>query len=591
MVKIANSNIRKSLEFINQSKLSDAVLLLRKVLRNNPNEIQALNIIGQVLLEQKDYAGAIEYLGKSLKINSNDYEIWARLGYAYEKSNHYDNAINAFRKSLELNPKQAHVYDCIGRVLAKGNKDYEALPYFFKALEYDANNVDIHNNIGFTSKKLGLYEMALEHYQIANKLDPDNSIYLSSIIFNIHKDPKKGFQDFYDYAKQFYERFVQPTKGNLNIDIKARLDINKTKLRLGFVSADICQHPVSAYLIKVLEKINRDNFELYIYSANELQDGITERVKALVDRFIVIDKLEDIQAAELIANDKVDILFDLSGFTKGARLGIFKLQPAPVQITHIGYFGTLAMPEIDFLISDANLIRTEEEQYFTETIYRIPDCYCHCDLYDLPEPATELPYDRNSYITFGSTNSFHKISADVIAMWTKLLREIPNSKILFDALVLGSKHNQSYLLGIFGRHGIDSSRIILRSSGPRQDFLKSYNDIDILLDPFPYGGGTTTIESLMMGVPVITINGDRWVSRQSTGFLKTSGHPELIANDINDYLAKTKELAADTKRLRSYRINLRTDMQNSELNIDKYVPKFEQAIRDMWQITCQEKLK
>ncbi len=591
MVKIANSNIRKSLEFINQSKLSDAVLLLRKVLRTNPKEIQALNIIGQILLEQKDYSGAIEYLGKSLKINSNDYDIWARLGYAYEKANYYDNAISAFRRSLELNPKQANVYDCIGRVLAKGNKDYEALPYFFKALEYDPNNADIHNNIGFTSKKLGLYEMTIKHYQVAKTLDPNNGIYLSSLIFNVHKDPQKGFQDFHKHGKEFYERFVEPTKGGLGVDIKARLNITKTKLRLGFVSADLCQHPVSAYLIKVLEKINRQDFELFVYSNNEHQDAITERIKASVSKFTLIDKLEDIQAAEIIANDEIDVLFDLSGFTKGARLGIFKIKPAPVQITHIGYFGTLAMPEIDFLIADENLIRTGEEKYFTEKIYKIPNCYCHCALYDMPEANKELPYDRNGYITFGSTNSFHKISTDVIALWTKLLKEVPNSKMLFDALVLGSKHNQNYVSGIFTRNGIDSSRLILRSSGPRQDFLNSYNDIDISLDPFPYGGGTTTIESLMMGVPVVTINGDRWVSRQSTGFLQTVGHPELVATDINDYLSKAKELAADTARLRSYRTNLRTDMQNSELNIDKYVPKFEQAIKDMWQIICKENLE
>lgn len=589
MVKISNSNIKKSLEFINQSKLGDALLLLRKVLRNNPKEIQALNIIGQILIKQKDFSTAIEYLQKSLNINSNDYEIWARLGYAYEKNKLYEKALEAYKQSLGLNTQQAHVYDCLGRVLAKMNRDYEALPYFFKALEFSPDDVDVHNNIGFTSKKLGLYEMAVKHYQIAKTLDPNNSMYLSSLIFNIHKDPQSKLQDFYEYAQEFYKIFVEPTQGKLNIDIHSRLNSNKTKLRLGFVSADLCQHPVSAYLMKVLEKIDRQKFELYLYSANEHQDSITERIKALADKFEMIDKLEDLPAAELIATDEIDILFDMSGFTKGARLGIFKIKPAPVQITHIGYFGTLAMPDMDFMIADENLIRAEEEQYFTERIYKIPDCYCHCDLYDMPEPEASLPYDRNGYITFGSTNSFHKVSANVIVFWANLLKEVPNSKILFDNLVMGDKQNQAYLLGIFARNGIDSSRLILKSSIPRQDFLRSYNDIDIALDPFPYGGGTTTIESLMMGVPVITINGDRWVSRQSTGFLQTAGHPELIAVDINDYINKAKELANDPDRLRSYRNNLRSDVQNSELNIDKYIPKFQKAIEDMWQIICKEK--
>jgi predicted O-linked N-acetylglucosamine transferase (SPINDLY family) len=247
------------------------------------------------------------------------------------------------------------------------------------------------------------------------------------------------------------------------------------------------------------------------------------------------------------------------------------------------------MPEMDFMIADKNLIREGEDKYFTERIYNIPDCYCHCDLYNMPEAAIELPYDRNGYVTFGSTNSFHKVSADVIALWAKLLREVPNSKI--DNLVMGDKQNQAYVSNIFSRHGVDSSRLILRSSIPRQDFLRSYHDIDIGLDPFPYGGGTTTIESLMMGVPVITINGDRWVSRQSTGFLQTAGHPELVAIDINDYVSKAKALASDIDRLRSYRNNLRSDVQNSELNIDKYIARFEGAIQNMWQIICKEKLQ
>ena len=589
MVKISNSNVRKSIEFINEAKLGDAVLLLRKVLRSNPKEIQALNIIGQVLIKQKEFDTAIDYLQKSLNLNSNDYEIWSRLGYAYEKKGLYDKALEAYKQSSALNPQQAHVYDGLGRVLAKMNHDYEALPYFFKALELSPNDVDIHNNIGFTSKKLGLYEIAIEHYQIARQLDPANSMYLSSLIFNIHKDPQSQLKDFYEYGQEFYRLFVEPTQGKLNVDVYSRLDINKTKLRLGFVSADLCQHPVSAYLIKVLEKINRENFELYFYSAAEYQDATTERIKKLATKFQLITQLEDIQAAELIAADGIDVLFDLSGFTKGARLGIFKIKAAPVQITHIGYFGTLAMPEMDFIIADDNLIREGEGRYFTERIYKIPDCYCHCDLYDIPEPEVQLPYDTNHHITFGSMNSFHKVSANVIALWAKLLKEVPNSKILFDNLVLGNKHNRDYVSGIFSRQGIDSSRLILKSSIPRQDFLRSYNDIDIALDPFPYGGGTTTIESLMMGVPVITINGDRWVSRQSTGFLQTVGHPELIAVDTNDYLNKAKELSMDIKRLRSYKKNLRTDVQNSEMNIDKYIVKFEKAIHDMWQIICKER--
>lgn len=588
MSKTISSSIKKSLELIKNTNFDEALDLLRQSLRKNPRDIQALNVIGQLYIELKNYPEAINNFERSLKIDPNDFEIISRLAYAYEKDKQFTKAVERYTQSLKINPRQHHLYDCLGRTLAKDNRDFEALAYLFKAIEKMPENHEVHNNIAFTSKKLGIYDMAFKHYEAALNLQPQSLMYMSCLVFNAHKDPSQGLKEFKDLAKNIYDNFTSKIEGSLGIDIYSRLDPNKTKLRVGFVSADLMRHPVSAYLEEILEKIDRSSFELYFYSANEHQDEVTERIKKLADKFELISRKSDLEAAQLIANDHIDVLFDLSGYTKGARLGIFKIKAAPVQVTHIGYFGTLAMPEIDFFIADTNLIREGEERFFTETIYNIPDCYCHCALHEIPEHSKALAFDRNGYITFGSMNGLHKISPYVMSVWAKILREVPNSKLLMDNQVISSEENRNYVTNIFQRNGISKDRLILKASSPRAEFLQSYNQIDIALDPFPYGGGTTTIESLMMGVPVVTINGDRWVSRQSTGFLKTAGHPELITANEDEYINKTIELANDAKRLREYKYNLREDTINSELNINKYLPKFEKAIKDMWQIQCEK---
>lgn len=588
MVKIANAAIKKSLEFINKSCLDDAVDLLKKTLRKNPSEVQALNILGQVYLEQKKYDEAIECFEKSLKREPHDFEIISRLGYAYEKSCHYTEAIETYKQSLSINPKQGHIYDCLGRALAKDARDFEALPYMFKALEFNPEDAVIHNNIAFTAKNIGLYDLAEKHYSLAVELDPQSSKYLSCLVFQAHKNPARGPKDFLELGQKFYHKFIEITKGNLDIDVNSRLDPNKTKFKVGFVSADMRTHPVSALMYQVFELMNKELFDIYIYSANEYQDNITEKIKAFCKDFKIITKMTDLEAAQLIAQDEIDVLFDLSGYTKGARLGIFKIKPAPVQVSYVGYFATLGMPQMDFIIADNGLVHEGEEKYFTETVYKFPDICCHAGLYDMPEPSTSLPYDRNGYITFGIMNSFHKLSPDVLAMWANIIKTIPNSKILFNNRSLGAESAKNYLTNIFTRNGVDTSRLIIRSSQPRSEFLESYNDIDIALDPFPYGGGTTTLESLLMNVPVISIDGDRWMARHTSGCLRACGYPELIAKDQEDYKLKAIGLAVDIERLRSYRQCLKTKAEASELNINKHTLNFEQAIRDMWLIQCKK---
>lgn len=582
-----NSAVKKSIAFISNANYVEAVYLLKKTLRNNPKDLQALNILGQVQIKLGDYEDAAKNLAKSIAINPYDCEILSRLGYAYEKTERYEEAIEQYRKSLAIKPDQVHVYDCLGRTLAKSKHNYEAILYFLKALEFTPHDKDIHKNIGYISKDTGLYELTLKHYEIARQLDPTDEQCLSCLIFNSHKDPSCDFARLQHLAQAYSEQALPKPKSSYAEQVLPRLDLNRTKLRLGFVSADLRAHPVSYYLLKVLQKMNSEEFEFCFYSNHPFEDQVTREFQDLALDFKIIADVEDEFVARTIYEDQIDILFDMSGFTKGHRLSLFKYKAAPVQVTHIGYFGTLGMPEMDFLIADEHLIKPEEEKYFTEKVYKMDSCYVHCASYDLPEPAAQAPCADNAYVSFGSMNSPHKISREVIKTWSEILHENSNTKLIVDNQFLSTDSNKEFIRQSFAKHGVGLDRLELRSSVSRQEFLASYADIDIALDAFPYGGGTSTIEALMLGVPVIALNGDRWVARQSKDFLFNAGHMELVANTVEDYKRIASELAADPRRIEAYRKNLKSDVENSAMNLDAYVPNFEKAVWDMWLIKCK----
>ncbi|MCE2928905.1 MAG: tetratricopeptide repeat protein [Candidatus Caenarcaniphilales bacterium] len=588
MATVQNKDIQKSLKLIDELKYDDAIYLLKKVLRNDVKNSQALSVLGQLYISKAKYKEAIDCLEKCIKHSPNDYELIARLAYACEKNGDYQKAIDLYKKALSYDLNQFHLYDCIGRTLSKDAQDYDAIAYMYKALHHIKNDPWIHNNIAFSAKRIGAYDIALKHYEIAHQMDPATQLFLSCQIFNSFKDPNKTLKDIQSIAEDNYAKFLSKTEGQVPGDLNQRLDSTKTKLRLGFVSADICQHPVSAYLLPVLENINREQFDIYIYYAETKVDHVTESFKQLANKFEFIKSKSDQEAALMIYQDEIDLLFDMSGFTTGGRLGIFKIKPAPVQVHHIGFFGTLGMPQMDFLLADAHMIREGEDQFFTEKVYRMDTCYTHCNLNGLPEARRDLPYTKNGFVTFGSMNGFHKISTHVLNLWSSILKEIPNSKLIINAQSLKTEANKKYVLDIFANNGIDRSRLDIRSSGPREDFLKTYSEIDIALDPFPYGGGTTTTESLMMNVPVVTIDGDRWTARMSSSFLTLSKLPELIAKDQDEYFKIATDLAKDTDRLLFYRNNLRTQVISSNLNLETHINNLEKAIWEMWQIKCEE---
>jgi predicted O-linked N-acetylglucosamine transferase (SPINDLY family) len=293
--------------------------------------------------------------------------------------------------------------------------------------------------------------------------------------------------------------------------------------------------------------------------------------------------LPDDAALALILNDGIDILVDLSGHTAKNRLPLFAQRAAPIQVSWLGYFGTTGLRAMDYLLMDQWAVPIGEEHGYVESIVRLPHgrfCYAPPDYAPLPVDPPSL---RRGYVTFGSFNNIAKVGPDVIAMWADVLAANPSSRLLLKWKTLDDETVRSSVSAAFAAAGVAEGRLELRGFSPHSDMLAQYGDIDIALDPFPFGGGLTSCEALWMGAPVLTMPGDRPASRQTAGFLAAIGLSNCVVRSPAEYVRLAAALAADHTRLAALRRALRPAMAASPLcNGALFTSTLETAFRQMW---------
>ena len=363
-------------------------------------------------------------------------------------------------------------------------------------------------------------------------------------------------------------------------------------LRIGFVSGDLRQHPVGNFLEAVLASLSSGmsgRLRLYAYSNSSQEDEVSERIKAHCHGWHSAVGQSDESLAQRIREDGIDILIDLSGHTAHNRLPLFAWKPAPVQATWLGYLATTGVSAIDYVIADAWTLPESEEVNFTEKVWRLPESYlCFTPPADSVDVGP-LPAIHNGYITFGSFNNLTKMNDSVVALWSRILATIPDSRLYLKSPQLKEDSVQQSVVERFAGHGIDAGRLILEGPVPRTDYLKPFQRVDIALDPFPYPGITTSVENLWMGVPVLTLAGKSFLSRQGIGLLMNAGLPEWIAGDADDYVARAVSHASDVQALSSLRGELRQRVLASPIfDASRFSQHFEAALRGMWQAWCEQ---
>jgi protein O-GlcNAc transferase len=505
------------------------------------------------------------------------------LGNALKALGRLDEAAASYRKAIATKPNNAEAYNNLGNLLEDMNKLSDAITCYQKTLILIPDHVDALNNLGSVFRNQGKFEQAVDCYKKALELKPDYSEVYSNLLFTLQYDPSQDMASLLE-AHRNWGRLSGASGARKVSHTNNRAP--ERKLRVGYVSADFGRHPVGYFLLPVLASHNRSRFEVFCYSDRCIEDDLTCRLRDASDSWRTVFGISHSALDEMIRADGIDILVDLAGHTGHNRLLTFARKPAPVQVTWAGYVGTTGLSAIDYIISDWRETPEGADQWYVEKIERLPDGYVCYDPPDYAPAVSSLPAKENGFVTFGSFNNLPKVNPGVIALWSKLLQQLPGSRLLMLTKQLGDTETRGRYRKMFAELGV-ADRVEFCGALPHRDLLAKYGAVDIALDTFPYSGGLTTLESLWMGVPVVTLGGVRFASRHSVSHLTTAGVPELITEGAEEYLSVAISLAQDLKRLEDLRMGLRQRVAESPLcDGQRFTLNLEAAYRKMWGEWC-----
>lgn len=535
----------------------------------------------EMKLEQYDLA--LETALEALKLDPNhDLALWMS-SYLYYRDNKLELAAQYAKHALEVNPGLKMMRVVLGDYLRIRKGDYpKAISLFAEELQLDPNSLRAYYCLGLTYSDLGLIEQGIQYLQKHLTLIPDDKdVYSRLLTLNLYC-PNLSLEDIYKEANKYYQTCYPDFAANPNQGLAFdNLDLNpkKEKLRIGFISADFRGHVTLSWVEGLFTKLRERNFEIYCFS-NAEEDEDTKIWQQGVSGWTQIKKLSDKEAAKAIKEQKIDVLIDITGHLNGQRLGVMAHKPAPVQASWLGQSGPFGFPQIDYMITDKSFVRNkEEEKFYNEKIYRMPHYFAAKPLRPYDIKLKSAPVNNNGFVTFGSFNMFVKINKQVLQTWAEILRQIPNSRLLIKSSSFEKSPHIDYVKSFFPD---SADRLILEPGSAVPEYLDSYNRVDIVLDSFPVGGGTTNHDTLLMSTPYITLCGVHAAHRGGT-IVEYLGHDELIAFSKEEYIAKAVELASDKERINFYKNTLRDKYKASKLcDVDNFPDDFANALRDMW---------
>jgi len=564
-----------------------AILYSKKALHSNPTNAYIYYNLGNAFREKKQFEEAISCYQKALQHNPNLVESYINLGIIFYDKGNFEESKNYFEKALQFNPTNPIAYLGLAATLFEIKQFHEAINYYKKFLHLFPNNADVYNNIGLILMAQGKLNEAEKNYRHALQLKPDELRPYFNILmmmnYNSEYTAKKIFSEHVQFAKRFAEPLYPAIYCYTN-----KHDLTR-RLKVGYVSPDFRRHPVASFIEPVIKAHSRKHFEVYCYSNNKIYDKVTERIQGYADNWRCISGIIDEEAEELVRTDEIDILVDLAGYTADNRILLFARKPAPIQVSWIGYLTTTGLCTIDYKIVDSYTNpEGMTEQFHTEELIRLPETFL-CYLPDKDSPKVEnLPALLAGHITFGSFNNFTKVTPEVFTLWSKVLNELPDSRLIMKGKSFFDKTTCQYAINMFIERGVAPERITLLSSDPSPKHLASYNQVDIGLDTFPFNGAATTCEALWMGVPVITLAGTAYHSRTGVSLLSNIGLPELVAKTQDEYIEIAIHLATDIGKLQYFRKNLRNIMAQLPLcDIKRFIINLEKCYRQMWETWCK----
>ncbi|RBP53334.1 glycosyltransferase family 41 protein [Arenicella xantha] len=458
-----------------------------------------------------------------------------------------------------------------------------------RAIELQPMNANSHAQLARIYCRTGRVKAGYNSYSMAASLEPENPNYLQRLIYWSNFSELTTPQSNYQLTKLW----VQKAHPNNQSGTNTWRTVNpERQLRIGFISSDFCAHSVSFSILPLLEGLNRSQFHITAYNDSKKSDSITESIRKLCDSWHDVARSTDKSLSALVASDQIDILVDLNGHSTGNRLSVFSKHVAPIQLSWLGYPSTTGLKSINYRITDrvADPIGDGDE-FYSEKLVRLTNGFlCYKPLETAPAIA---PVDGNGEIRFGAFCSLSKISSLTLDCWAAAMHAVPNSTLQLKRQELKSKHTQDFFLREFSERGIEPQRIILNSAKSKIDqHLDSYNQIDLTLDTTPYNGTTTTLESLWMGVPVVSMVGRTHASRISASILRRLNLDGMATSSVTEFANRAKEMSELGESRNELRHSLRHQMEKSSLmNSQQFGREFGNALREKWRAWCQDREK
>jgi protein O-GlcNAc transferase len=529
----------------------EALIYIKKYFEYDLKNCDAYNILGIILLENNKLDEAIYNFNKSIELEIDFVKAYNGLGLAFYKKKDFEKSIFFLENGIKFDPNFNILYFNLAKSCFENYQFMQAIKYVKIFLEKEPNHIQglflLGNYLVNTGKILEGIEILKSTILLITDVEFKRNIYKDLLFYSNY------LEDFnFDEYNENISNLINVFTKYLDKDfVFGKIALNEKLIKVGFVSADFNNHAVANQILDVLKYLSKNlNLELYIYYNSDVEDDFTEKFKRYIKNWKNIFNIDDCNTLKLIRSDKIDILIDLSGYSKGNRLEVFFNRAAPIQISWLGYLCSTGLKEIDYVFGDNNVITKKEEILFIEKIYKLNNTWTVLSQPDIEISVSKnLPYLKNKYITFGSFNNILKINSKVIQAWSRILYNVLESKLILIDKRFKEKDFKEYFIKKFINYGIKKEQLIFEGHHSRSDLLEKYNSIDIALDTFPYNGGTTSLESFWMCVPVLTIKGNTFLSKCGESLNISLGLDEWICNDEIDYINKAIYMSKNTDKL------------------------------------------
>lgn len=557
-----------------QGQFDEAIAILKRVVKDDPLDATAHCNLGAILQESKRPEQARQVLEHAIELAPKSCEARLNLGAALREIGQLQRSLIELDTAVRLGPDTPQCYVNRGNTRLDLGDTPGALSDFQHAIELDPTSALALNGLGRALQSMNQWVPALEALDLACQMDGPLSRFESNRLYCASLADHLTRQQLYSMHESWGRRIEEQTA------VLPPVQYQHERLRIGYASPDFHNHATMRFFLPLLEAHDRECFDIYCYAEGRL-DSVSDRIQSFCTGWRSTNSLSDTALKQQIRKDEIDILVDLAGHTAGNRLPVFAAHPATVQVSFLGYPNTTGLTRIDCFLTDTIRETPETAAFYTEELLHLPHGAC---CFEAPSevPINEPPCLRNGHTTFGSTHRMEKLSHDCLLLWAQVLHTVPNSRLLMVRDSLAHETTRQTISNRLREAGIDISRVDFVGQIP-DDHLLLYHDIDILLDVFPWGSGTTAYECMWMGVPIPTIAGDSGSCRATASMMHQLGLNELTATTKDECVAIIVALAADPSRLHELRHRIRPAMKATVCNATRFATDMEEALTRCWQ--------